>query len=56
MIELKKSNIDECDFVKLKLFTDISKEYGYQYGLFLYFPNNKPALTWFQNGNEKTGS
>ena len=52
VIEVKKE--DEClfDEAKLKALTKSKKmggEYGYEIGVFIWFPNNKPNFKWYVN-------
>lgn len=54
-IEVKKKNDCQFDQAKLKTLT-LSKEndgeYGYNLGIFIYFPDNEPKYKWFIDGIE----
>lgn len=55
VIEVKKSRECPFDEAKLKSLTkprDIGGEYGYELGVFIWFPKNKPKLKWFVSGQQ----
>ena len=53
VIEAKSHpGIDNCDKIKLELFTTQSERYRYKYGLAIGFHGlGNPQMTWFINGN-----
>ena len=55
VIEIKKSKECSFDEAKLKALTrsrDSGGEYGYELGVFIWFPENLPEYKWFVNGEQ----
>ncbi len=55
VIEIKKSKECSFDEAKLKALTksrDAGGEYGYELGVFIWFPKNVPEFKWFIDGNQ----
>ena len=53
VIEIKKnSKEDPCDKAKLKLFTNPSGDYKYQYGLYINISINDFDCTWYKKGQQ----
>ncbi len=52
VIEIKKDKICVFDLEKLQAMTKQNGAYQYKLGAFIYFPDNKPKILWFENGNK----
>lgn len=55
VIEIKKSKECPFDEIKLKALTKSKNsggEYGYELGVFISFPKNKPKFKWFVSGQQ----